>query len=95
MDGYAKHEKGGEFVTYARLSAMGTNGFQEPAVGIETTGPVAAGTSLATEPSAVRSLRDASEPSVQNAEVLMNGKELSGGRRRTEGVVELPNEPRM
>jgi arsenite oxidase large subunit len=31
-DGYAKHEKGGQFVTYARLSAMGTNGFQEPAV---------------------------------------------------------------
>jgi len=32
MDGYAKHEKGGEFVTYARLRAMGTDGFQEPAV---------------------------------------------------------------
>ncbi len=31
-DGYAKHEKGGEFVTYARLRAMGTNGFQEPAI---------------------------------------------------------------
>ena len=45
MDGYAKHEKGGEFVTYARLRAMGTNGFQEPAVGLETTGPVAGGTS--------------------------------------------------
>jgi arsenite oxidase large subunit len=33
MDGYHQHEKGGEFVTYARLRAMGTNGFQEPAVG--------------------------------------------------------------
>jgi arsenite oxidase large subunit len=33
MDGYNKHEKGGEFVTYERLRAMGTNGFQEPAVG--------------------------------------------------------------
>jgi arsenite oxidase large subunit len=32
MDGYNKHEKGGEFVTYARLRTMGTNGFQEPAV---------------------------------------------------------------
>lgn len=32
-DGYAKHEKGGEHVTYARLKAMGTNGFQEPATG--------------------------------------------------------------
>jgi arsenite oxidase large subunit len=31
MDGYHKHEKGGEFVTYDRLRAMGTNGFQEPA----------------------------------------------------------------
>jgi arsenite oxidase large subunit len=31
VDGYHNHEKGGEFVTYARLRAMGTNGFQEPA----------------------------------------------------------------
>lgn len=45
MDGYAKHEKGGEFVTYARLRAMGTNGFQEPATGLEGIGAVAAGTS--------------------------------------------------
>ncbi|OYX15562.1 MAG: arsenate reductase (azurin) large subunit [Rhizobiales bacterium 32-66-8] len=45
MDGYHQHEKGGEFVTYARLRAMGTNGFQEPAVGLESTGAVAAGTS--------------------------------------------------
>jgi arsenite oxidase large subunit len=35
MDGYARHEKGGEFVTYERLRAMGTNGFQEPATGYE------------------------------------------------------------
>ena len=34
-DGYRKHAKGGEFVTYERLRAMGTNGFQEPAVGYE------------------------------------------------------------
>jgi arsenite oxidase large subunit len=33
MDGYHNHEKGGEFVTYERLRAMGTNGFQEPATG--------------------------------------------------------------
>ena len=44
MDGYHQHEKGGEFVTYARLRAMGTNGFQEPAVAIEG-GPVSAGSS--------------------------------------------------
>ena len=31
MDGYHGHESGGEFVTYERLRAMGTNGFQEPA----------------------------------------------------------------
>jgi arsenite oxidase large subunit len=49
MDGYHQHEKGGEFVTYARLRAMGTNGFQEPAVGLESTGPVAAGTSTGTK----------------------------------------------
>jgi arsenite oxidase large subunit len=32
MDGYHNHEKGGEFVTYPRLKAMGNNGFQEPAI---------------------------------------------------------------
>jgi arsenite oxidase large subunit len=32
MDGYHGHESGGQFVTYERLRAMGTNGFQEPAV---------------------------------------------------------------
>ena len=35
MDGYHGHEKGGEFVTYERLRAMGTNGFQEPATGVQ------------------------------------------------------------
>ena len=35
MDGYDKHAKGGEHVTYERLRAMGNNGFQEPAVGFE------------------------------------------------------------
>ncbi|MBC7951571.1 MAG: arsenate reductase (azurin) large subunit [Rhodospirillaceae bacterium] len=35
MDGYHKHADGGRFVTYERLRAMGTNGFQEPAVGYE------------------------------------------------------------
>ena len=34
MDGYNKHADGGKFVTYDRLRAMGTNGFQEPAVDI-------------------------------------------------------------
>lgn len=32
MDGYHRHAAGGQFVTYERLRAMGTNGFQEPAV---------------------------------------------------------------
>jgi arsenite oxidase large subunit len=35
LDGYAKHAGGGEFVTYDRLRAMGTNGFQEPATGFK------------------------------------------------------------
>jgi arsenite oxidase large subunit len=35
MDGYHRYAKGGEFVTYDRLRAMGTNGFQEPAVGFK------------------------------------------------------------
>jgi arsenite oxidase large subunit len=49
MVGYHQHEKGGEFVTYARLRIVGTNGFQEPAVGLETTDPFAAGTSTGTK----------------------------------------------
>jgi arsenite oxidase large subunit len=32
MDGYHQHADGGKFVTYERLRALGTNGFQEPAV---------------------------------------------------------------
>jgi arsenite oxidase large subunit len=35
MDGYHKHAKGGEFVTYERLRAMGTNGVQEPATAFQ------------------------------------------------------------
>jgi arsenite oxidase large subunit len=35
MDGYHQNAAGGEFVTYERLRAMGTNGFLEPAVGFE------------------------------------------------------------
>lgn len=35
MDGYHATAHGGEFVTYDRLRAMGTNGFQEPATGLE------------------------------------------------------------
>jgi len=35
MDGYHANAHGGEHVTYERLRAMGTNGFQEPAVGVE------------------------------------------------------------
>ncbi|CAM5325939.1 Arsenite oxidase subunit AioA [Aquamicrobium terrae] len=35
MDGYHNNAAGGEFVTYERLRAMGTNGFQEPARGFE------------------------------------------------------------
>ncbi len=34
MDGYHQHEKGGEFVTYARLRVMGTNGFRSPRSGV-------------------------------------------------------------
>jgi arsenite oxidase large subunit len=40
MDGYHKHAHGGEFVTYERLIAMGTNGFQEPAQGIDANGRI-------------------------------------------------------
>ena len=35
IDGYNRNAKGGEFVTYDRLSAMGTNGVQEPATDFE------------------------------------------------------------
>ena len=35
MDGYNKNADGGQYVTYERLRAMGTNGFQEPAIGFQ------------------------------------------------------------
>jgi len=35
MDGYNANANGGEHVTYERLRAIGTNGFQEPATGFE------------------------------------------------------------
>jgi arsenite oxidase large subunit len=35
MDGYNKNADGGQHVTYERLRAMGTNGFQEPAIGYQ------------------------------------------------------------
>ena len=35
MDGYHRNAAGGQYVTYERLRAMGTNGFQEPATGFE------------------------------------------------------------
>jgi arsenite oxidase large subunit len=35
MDGYHRNATGGAFVTYERLRAMGTNGFQEPATGFQ------------------------------------------------------------
>ena len=35
MDGYHQNATGGQFVTYDRLRTMGTNGFQEPAVGFQ------------------------------------------------------------
>jgi len=35
VDGYQKNASGGQFVSYDRLRAMGTNGFQEPATGLE------------------------------------------------------------
>jgi len=35
MDGYHQNATGGEFVTYDRLRAMGTNGFQEPATAFQ------------------------------------------------------------
>ena len=35
MDGYHQNADGGQFVTYERLRAMGTNGFQEPATGFQ------------------------------------------------------------
>ena len=35
MDGYHQNADGGKHVTYERLRAMGTNGFQEPATGFQ------------------------------------------------------------
>jgi arsenite oxidase large subunit len=48
MDGYRANAPGGEHVTYERLRAMGTNGFQEPAVGFEE-GKIVGSTRLYTD----------------------------------------------
>ncbi len=40
MDGYHKHAPGGQYVTYERLRKMGTNGFQEPAQGVDEEGRI-------------------------------------------------------
>ncbi|MEX0696540.1 MAG: arsenate reductase (azurin) large subunit [Dongiaceae bacterium] len=48
MDGYHTHAGGGEHVTYERLRAMGTNGFQEPAQGF-TDGKIVGTARLYTE----------------------------------------------
>ena len=57
MDGYPKHEKGGQHVTYERLSAMGTNGFQEPATTSRTARSSAPSGSMPTASSAARTAR--------------------------------------
>jgi arsenite oxidase large subunit len=48
MDGYHANAPGGDHVTYERLRAMGTNGFQEPAVGFEN-GKIVGSTRLYTD----------------------------------------------
>jgi arsenite oxidase large subunit len=48
IDGYQANAPGGEHVTYERLRAMGTNGFQEPATGFED-GKIVGSTRLYTE----------------------------------------------
>ena len=54
---YHGHEKGGEFVTYERLRAMGTNGFQEPATASRTARSSAPSGSLPMESSIPRTAR--------------------------------------
>jgi len=84
MDGYHQHEKGGEFVTYARLRAMGTNGFQEPAVGLEGVGAVAAGTSTGTTTGLVATPpADPSALSEPNACTPMESSIQKTARRRS------------
>ena len=48
MDGYHQNASGGEHVTYERLRAMGTNGFQEPATGVDDDGKIIGTTRLYT-----------------------------------------------
>ena len=49
MDGYHQNASGGEHVTYERLRAMGTNGFQEPATGVDGDGRIIGTQRLYTE----------------------------------------------
>lgn len=76
MDGYAKHEKGGEFVTYARLRMMGTNGFQEPATGLEAMDPGKQGTlkDFPSQPGAPAQAAAGSERIVGTKRLYADGK---------------------
>ena len=91
MDGYHQHEKGGEFVTYARLRAMGTNGFQEPATGLDTTGAVAAGTSTGGPGEVLKG------PAIEGARgkepVLKTGAATSTGASPASGGAERSSAP--
>jgi arsenite oxidase large subunit len=49
MDGYHQNASGGEHVTYERLRVMGTNGFQEPATGVDDDGKIVGTTRLYTD----------------------------------------------
>jgi arsenite oxidase large subunit len=49
MDGFHQNASGGEHVTYERLRAMGTNGFQEPATGVDGDGKIIGTPRLYTE----------------------------------------------
>jgi arsenite oxidase large subunit len=91
MDGYHQHEKGGEFVTYARLRSMGTNGFQEPATGIESTGPVAAGTTTPGTPGVVPSIEGArgKEPVQPAAPTMTAAPPARAGAERILGTKRL------
>jgi arsenite oxidase large subunit len=93
MDGYHQHEKGGEFVTYARLRAMGTNGFQEPATGTEGAASPGASTTTGQNPAMVvqgpaiegargkEPVQKATPTSASPAPVAGNGERIIGTKR--------------
>ena len=81
-----QHEKGGEHVSYARLKAMGNNGFQEPATAFADQKIAERSVSIPMASSRPRTAKPFSWP--------RRGADCRRGQGRAEGQVQVPRQQR-